>query len=110
MLKSIILSFVLLSLLLLISPVISHAGDVVLPWDANTETDLAGYTIHHGTSSGVYTTDIPVGNVTTHTLPLNAGTHYIVVSANDTSGNISDNSYEIKLTVKVGTPTGLGAN
>jgi len=94
---------------LLLIPSILYAGDVNLHWRPNTETDLAGYTIHYGTESGVYTTNIPVGNVVIHTLSLNAGIYYIVVSAEDTSGNVSDNSYEIKLTVKVGTPSGFGA-
>jgi len=100
----------LFMLVILLLPSLLYAGDVTLSWDANTESDLAGYTIHYGIQSGVYTTDIPVGNTLSHTLSLSAGTYYIVVSAEDTSGNISDNSYEIKLPIKVGIPTGFGAN
>ena len=32
------------------------ASDVTLAWDANSEADLAGYKIHYGLASGVYTT------------------------------------------------------
>jgi len=97
----------LLTIGMCVLPLAAHAADINVHWDPNTESDLSGYTIHYGTESGVYTTVVPVGNVLTHTLSLNAGTYYLVVSASDTSGNESDDSYEIKLTVKVSTPTGV---
>ena len=34
------------------APGIASAADVTLAWDANTETDLAGYNIYYDTSSG----------------------------------------------------------
>jgi len=91
----------------LIFPVIAHTSDINLHWDANTETDMAGYTVHYGTESEVYTDNIPVGNITDYILSLNAGIYYIVITAEDLSGNVSDYSYEIKLTVKLSIVTGF---
>jgi len=108
MIKKILLGSVFIVTCLFTS--ITYAENVKLHWNANTETDLSGYTIHYGVLSGTYTTTLPVGNVVEHTMSLNAGVYYIVVSAEDMSGNISDMSYEIRLVVKVGTPTGFGAS
>jgi hypothetical protein len=46
-----------LSLLLcaLLSPTAGHASDVTLAWDANTETDIAGYRIHYGLAKILFT-------------------------------------------------------
>jgi hypothetical protein len=56
-----------LTLLLLFSGA-SEAQTVTLEWDANTELDLAGYSVYYGTASGVYSDRIDVGNVTTTTI------------------------------------------
>src|SRR4051794_28118341 len=40
------------------------AVTVTATWDANTESDIAGYKLSYGTQSGVYTTTLDVGNVT----------------------------------------------
>ncbi len=101
---------ILIVIALLLLPVSVMAADIKLHWNANTEPDLAGYTVHYGTASGVYDTLVPVGNVTDFVLSgLVAGTYYIALSANDSNGNTSAMSYEIKIIVYVGTPTGLGA-
>jgi len=94
----------------LIFPVIAHTSDINLHWDANIETDLSGYTIHYGTESGLYINNVPVGNITDYILTLNAGTYYIVITAEDLSGNVSDYSYEIKIKVKMSSVQGLNAN
>ena len=63
-----------LSTLLLIAaifmglPLTASAGNVSLAWNANTQSDLAGYLVNYGTSSGVYSTQVNVGNVTTYTV------------------------------------------
>ena len=60
-------------------------------WDPNGESDLAGYKVYYGTTSGNYGSPINVGNVTTYTLSgLTAGQrYYIDVKAYDTSSNES---------------------
>src|SRR3990170_1669525 len=86
----------------------AHAGEAVLTWDpptTNTDgtplTDLAGYKIHYGTTSGNYTTVIDVGNVTTYTVTnlTNNVTYYFATTAYDSSGNESGYSNEVSKTI-----------
>jgi hypothetical protein len=60
-------AFVILSILVFTFPN-ALAANVKLAWDANTESDLAGYKVYYGTSTGKYPDSIDVGNVTTHTV------------------------------------------
>ena len=68
------------------------AQTVTLGWDANTETDLSGYMVLWGTSSGVntgvYPNSVTLGKVTSTQIgPLTGGTtYYFVVKALNTSG------------------------
>lgn len=84
------------------------AGSATVSWNANTESDLAGYRIYYGTSPRTgtdpkvctlcgYSTKIDVGKVTTYTLTgLNGtGTYYFSVTAYDTSNNESTFSSEV---------------
>ncbi|MFZ5863437.1 MAG: fibronectin type III domain-containing protein [Nitrospirota bacterium] len=83
----------LASLLLCAAP--AFGADAILSWNPNTESDLAGYTVHYGTSSGVYSSVIPVGMVTTYTVTgLGPGTYYFAVTAQDLVGNSSTPSNE----------------
>ncbi len=77
-----------------------------LAWNANTETDLAGYRIYYGTSSGNYTSSRETGKVTSSMLSdLTEGTtYYITMSAFDTSQNESQKSAETS-GVALGTET-----
>ncbi len=79
----------------------TSAGEVTLTWDANTESDLAGYRVYVGTVSGVYGPPIDVGNVTTYKVTnLSEGqTYFFGVKAYDTSGNESGFSSEVSTTV-----------
>ena len=72
-----------------------------LLWDANRETDIAGYKVHLGTSSGVYSTIQDVGNVTTQVIPgLSPGTiYYCAVQAYSTAGLVSGLSPEISFAI-----------
>ncbi len=74
-------------------------ANATLSWNANTESDLAGYRIYVGTRSGSYGVVGPfeVTNGTSFTvpnLPLGA-TYFFAVSAFDKSGNESAKSSEV---------------
>jgi len=90
-----------------------YAVDVTLGWDANSETDLAGYKIYYGAGqggpyNGAGSTDgaspiiVPLSiltnpsgpQFTVHGLPAD-GTHYFVVTAYDTEGLESGYSNEV---------------
>ena len=72
-----------------------------LAWNSNTESDLAGYKVYVGTSSGRYGSPIDVGKVTSYAMAnLNVGnTYYFVVTAYDTSGNESLHSAEVSKSI-----------
>src|SRR5262249_23674998 len=65
-------------------------------WSANSETDLSFYTVHYGTSPGVYTTHQNAGKATSTVLLglTNGTTYYVAVTATNTSGTTSANSTE----------------
>ena len=83
-----------------LTPGSSWAVDITLGWDANTETDLAGYIIHYGTGGGVYSDSIDVGNTTQYTLTnLQDGVDYfLAVTAYDFNNSESDYSAEVVYT------------
>lgn len=94
-------------LILLLAPGAAMAGNVSLQWDANTESDLAGYKVYYGTASGQYGTPITIGLTTTYTISnLPAGTYYFAVTAYNSSGLESGFSNEVSAAVS-GTSTSL---
>jgi fibronectin type 3 domain-containing protein len=79
-------------------------GTATLAWTApetNTDgsllTDLAGFKVHYGTTSGYHPQTIDVGAVTTYQVAnLSAGaTYYFVVTAYNQAGVESDPSSEV---------------
>lgn len=75
----------------------ASAASVTLAWDANTETDLAGYNLYIGTNTRQYSTVIPAGlatTITTTNLALGV-TNYFAVTAFNTAGLESDFSNEV---------------
>ena len=84
------------------------SNSATLTWDAPTTnadgtplTDLAGYKIYYGTSSGVYSVIIDVGNVTTFKVDgLSSGTYYFAVTAYDNSRNEGGYSNEVSKEIK----------
>ena len=89
------------------------AADATLSWDepiTNSDgtplTDLAGYKLYYGTTSGSYSDNIDVGSVTTYQITnLTDGlTYYFAVIAYDTSGNESDYSNEVSKTMDTEPP------
>ncbi len=98
------LNFIVFALILLAGSASALAADVTLAWDANTETDLAGYKIYYGTAPGVYGAPITIGVQTTYTITgLAPGTYYFAVTAYNTSGLESGFSNEVSTTIS-GTP------
>jgi hypothetical protein len=87
---------------------VSFAANVTFSWtppstnsDGTPLTDLAGYRVYSGVSSGNYTQNTDAGNVTSYTVNnLSVGsTYYFAVTAYDTSGNQSSFSNEISRTI-----------
>jgi hypothetical protein len=78
---------------------------VSLAWDANPETNIAGYRLKYGIASGAYTNTVDAGaNLTATATGLDGGTtYYFTVVAYNTSGQTSANAAEVSYTVP-GTP------
>jgi hypothetical protein len=96
----------LLPLILLALPQMVLAGEFMLAWDSNAESDVAGYKVYYGTASGQYTHSIDVGNVTQLTLNLPNKKHYIALTAYDIYRNESDYSNEVSWPIQVFQPNG----
>jgi hypothetical protein len=78
------------------------AQNVTLKWDPDPASNLAGYRLYYGTSSGVYTQEINVGN-TTATLVSNlteGRTYFFAVTAYNSAAE-SLPSNEVSYTVPV---------
>ena len=79
------------------------SSSATLTWNANTESDLAGYKVYRATASGVYGAPIAtvLGNVTTYqAVDLQFGTTYFfVVTAFDIAGNESAYSNEVSKSI-----------
>jgi hypothetical protein len=73
---------------------------VTLEWDPNSETDLAGYRMYVGTSSGVYGAPVDVGLTTTYTVTnlLGKHTYYFAATAYNAGGMESGRSNEVAYT------------
>jgi len=101
----------LISILSLYAP-LCWAESVVLQWNPNSETDLAGYRLYQATTSGQYTrgnyiAEIPAGTETYTINNLNEGTFFWVVTAFDLSGLESNFSLEVSKVI-TGTTEPLG--
>ena len=70
-------------------------NDVILTWNANPESDVAGYKIHHGSFTGYsYTTNVDIGNATTYTLSNVSIDSSIAITAYD--GNIDGTDDQVE--------------
>ena len=75
-----------------------------IAWDANTETDLAGYHLYDRTSTALPNTQIKTYGVqittaTCASLGLNAGQHYLSLAAFDASGNEGQSTVEVPFVI-----------
>ena len=75
----------------------ARARSIILEWNASISSDVAGYNVYYGTSSGNYSYKINVGNVTSLTVSnLACGvTYYFAATAYDANGNESAYSSEV---------------
>ncbi len=75
-------------------------NSMILAWDANPESDISGYRVHLGTTSGEYSIVQDVGNRTSFDLSelSPVGTYYCAVQAYNSSGLMSELSVEISFT------------
>jgi hypothetical protein len=82
---------------------VPSTGTAILSWNPVTSSDLAGYKVFVGTSSGVYNypgSPFTIGVVNTYTITLPKGqTYFFAVSDFDTSGNNSGLSNEISKSI-----------
>jgi hypothetical protein len=78
-------------------------GGVLLEWNPNSESNVAGYRVHIGNTSHVYNETVDVGIQTRYPLTnLNAGvTYFFAVSAYDVAGLESLLSDEVQYTPPV---------
>jgi hypothetical protein len=76
-------------------------AQVTVAWDENTESDVAGYRVHYGTSSGGYNQSLDAGAFTSCVISgLDEGiTYYFAATAYDSQDNESDYSEEISFTI-----------
>lgn len=74
---------------------------VDLSWDASPDTNVIGYNLYYGVSSGDYTTKLTVGNSTTLVVTglVEGVTYYFAATDYDSSGDESDFSNEASYSV-----------
>jgi fibronectin type 3 domain-containing protein len=96
-------------LMLAISSFLVGAASVTLAWDPSPDTNVVAYKIYLGPTSGSYTNNVSVGNVTNATLTnLVAGAiYYFAATAVDTNSLESDFSNEIIYTAQLAVPMPL---
>jgi hypothetical protein len=92
------------------APEAGAAQNVGLAWDPTLDPTIAGYRLYEGTSSGVYTQEIEVGN-TTATLVSNLAdgqTYFFAVTAYNAAGAESSPSNEVSYTAPGSLTTSIG--
>jgi hypothetical protein len=90
-----IAGLIVLTALFAVLPV-KGAQTVNLSWNSSTDTNVVGYTIYYGGTSGLYTNQISVGSVTNASVSgLTDGTiYYFAATSRDAAGDQSIYSNE----------------
>lgn len=111
--KKYFISFLVLVFILCSVLVRAQITGLIFGWDANTESDLAGYRLYSSNVSGVYSIgdpnsyiDIADPNAVTYELtyiPYN-DVNYFVLTAYDLAGNESDTSNEVSYDIPPSKP------
>jgi fibronectin type 3 domain-containing protein len=85
------------------APAATATASASFEWDPNTETDLAGYKIYQGSSSGQYGQPIATLAASSTSYEAtglqNGSTYFFVVTAFDTSGNEGSLSDELTIPI-----------
>ena len=102
----------LLTICLLALAFTAHAADVTLTWDANTESDLAGYRVYQKADSATppftRVQEIPKGTQAASVTGLDPTHSYsFAVTAYNTAGMESDYSNVVTIPAAPLTPAGL---
>ena len=80
-----------------------HSTQATLYWDPVTQPPVDGYRVHYGTQSGVYTSHMDTGNVTSWTIQnLQPDTYFFAVTAVKAGHGESTYSNEVSTTIKGG--------
>ena len=103
------LTLLFLSLFLIVTPAFAMA--ISFEWDANSESDLAGYRLYQSGTSNSYTygpgnevKDIPAGIETCTLADISDGLWYWVLTAYDSNGNESGPSNEVSASIDQTSP------
>jgi len=96
--------FLVFSIVFLIQIPNAFPTQVTVGWDENPETNIAGYKLYYGTSSGNYTNTVDVGFQTQYTLTnLQEGvTYFFAVAAYNTS--LNESAFSKELVFKIDLP------
>ena len=92
------------------TPIAAAAGSLTLAWDSSPDPDVASYIVEWGGSAGVYTNQVNVGNVTSHTIEglVDGQSYHVVVRSRTVDGATSAASNEavgVASTAGGGVPT-----
>lgn len=107
-----LLSVLVVGVFLLFATLTFAGTNVTFEWDANTETDLAGYRLYQSNTLGTYmfgsgneVAEITVGTETVILENILSGTYFWVLTAYDTEGNESLPSNEVTVTLDSMSPS-----
>ena len=114
-LEKTVLAGIIFIILTFFSTMALAGSSVTFEWDANTESDLAGYRLYQTTTSGQYTfgdgnqVETILAGIEMVTLPdVPDGTYYWVATAYDTQGLESGSSNEVSATLDTIAPNPPG--
>jgi hypothetical protein len=81
----------------------ARAATVTIAWDKNLESDIAGYKMHYGTTSGSYDYSVDVGNYTSSAISglAEGTTYYFAATAYNTNNIESSLSEELVHTIPI---------
>jgi PKD repeat protein len=89
----------------------SFSGTVNLAWDSSTSSNVGGYKVSYGTSSGSYTSTVDAGNKTTYSVSgLQDGAKYFFAVKAYDSNKTAESSYSNEINAISASTTALTAD